>query len=92
VDTAALILPGDAGRVPDANALRHAAQFVVLDEGRWALACDSVTDVTQIKRSAVKWRTVAGRRPWLAGTLMNPMCALLDVDALITLLEGMVAR
>jgi purine-binding chemotaxis protein CheW len=35
----------------------------------------------------VKWRTSASKRPWLAGVIKEKMCALIDVDNLIYLLE-----
>lgn len=88
VDTAGLILPQDNSPRRAANA----AQFVVLDEGRLALACSRIGEVIELQDSDVKWRTAAGKRPWLAGTVLKQMCALLDIDAVNRLLGGVVAR
>ena len=55
---------------------------MVIDEGRWALACSKLGDVIELEPEQVKWRTDAGKRRWLAGTAIELMCALLDIDAL----------
>jgi len=91
VDTARLILPQDRVTPPGTRPGGQAAQFVVLDEGRWALACSRIGDVVELQHSDVRWRTAAGKRPWLAGTAMEQMCAVLDVDALIGLLADQMA-
>jgi len=88
VDTAGLILPRD-------NRPRRAAdasQFVVLDEGRLALACTGIGEIMELQDSDVNWRTAAGKRPWLAGTVLRQMCALLDIDAVTGLLGDTMAR
>ncbi|HHJ16469.1 MAG TPA: chemotaxis protein CheW [Gammaproteobacteria bacterium] len=88
VDTARFILPQDhAAQLGDAEAERS-AQLVMIDEGRWALACNSIGEVIELERDDVKWRSANGKRPWLAGTVIEKMCALLDVDALAGELES----
>jgi len=37
--------------------------------------------------AAVKWRGHSGSRPWLAGTVIDRMCALIDADAFAQMLE-----
>ena len=71
-----------AGETPG----RQAGPFVVLDDGDWALACTRIGAVIELQGNDVRWRTAAGKRPWLAGTAMKQRCALLDIDALIGLL------
>ena len=48
----------------------------------WALACDSIGEVIDLETKDVKWRGANGKRAWLAGTVIEQMCALLDIDAL----------
>lgn len=91
VDTARLILPHDRGMRPGVSPGRQAGQYLVLDAGHWALACSRIGDVIELQHSDVSWRTAAGKRPWLAGTVLKQMCALLDIDALIGLLAEKVA-
>ena len=83
VDTARFVLPADrAARLSD-DAAGRSHHLVMIDEGRWALAASSIGDVVELDRSDVKWRSAAGKRVWLAGTVIEQMCALLDIDRLI---------
>ena len=87
VDIAAVVLPPELGSraAPAAERCRH---IVLVDGGRWGLACDEVDEVIELRRDEVKWRSPEGRRPWLAGTVVQQMCALLDVPAFVRLLQG----
>jgi purine-binding chemotaxis protein CheW len=40
----------------------------------------------------VKWRTQRNQRPWLAGTVIEHMCALVDVTALAELIASGAVR
>ena len=42
--------------------------------------------------SEVKWRSQRTQRPWLAGTVIEHMCALLDVAALAELIASGAAK
>lgn len=54
----------------------------------WGLACHEVAEAISLDPSEVKWRTSLGRRPWLAGTVVDHMCALIDVAAFARLLDS----
>ncbi|CAK0757000.1 putative CheW protein [Gammaproteobacteria bacterium] len=62
--------------------------LVVLGGGRFGLACDSVDQVVSLKPDEVRWRGERGRRPWLAGTVKERLCALLEVPSLVRLLKA----
>jgi len=82
VDTAEWIM---AGRAP-ANA-RDNYRFVIrLDSSEWGLACDDVAQSFTLKPDEVRWRTARSKRPWLAGTVIDHMCALIDVKTMADLL------
>jgi len=82
VDTARFILPPDRlAQLGDTSESR-CRHLVVIDEGRWALACSQIGDVIELARTDVKWRGAGGKRIWLAGTVIERMCALLDVERL----------
>ena len=91
VDTARLILPREASMQVGETPGHQAGPLVILDDGHWALACTRIGAVIELQDCDVRWRTAAGKRPWLAGTAMKQMCALLDIDALIELLSDEVA-
>ncbi|UZE94932.1 CheW domain-containing protein [Alkalimarinus alittae] len=63
-------------------------RFVIrLDNSEWGMACDSVAQSITISPEEVRWRTNRGKRPWLAGTVIDHMCALMDVAAVARLLD-----
>lgn len=82
VDTAAWVM---SGRYPEGCAEQY--KFVIrLDDSDWGLACDEVAQSFTLDPDDVKWRQSAGKRPWLAGTVVKHMCALIDVGAMANLL------
>lgn len=86
VDTALMVLPDNrqpASLAPAEERLQH---LILLDEGRWGLACDSIGEVLTLEPEDVRWRGSQGKRPWLAGTVLKHLCALLDADAFVELL------
>ena len=82
VDSAEWIM---AGRVPPGA--RDNYRFVIrLDNSDWGLACDDVAQSFTLRPDEVRWRTARGKRPWLAGTVIDQMCALIDVRSMADLL------
>lgn len=88
VDTARFILPPARVEQLDSDVEARCRNLVMIDAGRWALACSRIGDVIELDSSEVKWRAATGKRPWLAGTVIERMCALLDIDRLCRELEA----
>lgn len=66
----------------------EAARYVVSISGLpWGLAVDAVNQPITLQPDDVKWRSERGKRPWLAGTVKEHMCALLDVATMGQLLS-----
>ena len=85
VDTAAWVMPE---KYTDELKQSISYQYVVLLEGsNWGLACESLMSADTIDKSKVNWRQKTGRRPWLAGVVKDKMCGILNIDALISLLD-----
>jgi len=82
VDTAQWIM---AGRVPE-DARENYRFIIRLDNSPWGLACDSVGQSFTLDPEQVRWRTARSQRPWLAGTVIDHMCALIDVRTMSELL------
>lgn len=56
------------------------AKYVVSINGvPWGLAVDTVNQPITLQPEDVKWRSDRSKRPWLAGTVKDHMCALLDI-------------
>jgi len=86
IDLARLVVPNNGGPdiVPASERVKH---ILLIDDGRWGLACDSINEIMVLEANDVRWRTHAGKRAWLAGTIIDKLCALLELDALVKLLE-----
>lgn len=75
IDTARLVMPG--------RPALPAYQYVVLITPQpYGLACHGIEGALTIARDAVRWKSDHTQRRWLAGTLIEHKCALLDLDAL----------
>jgi len=83
VDTAQLVMPD---RVEDST--RSNYRYIIrLGGNSWGMACDAVQEAIQLEPEEVKWRTERSKRAWLSGTVIEHMCALIDVDSLTDLLK-----
>ncbi len=85
VDTARLVLPEDrlAGL---GDPRERIGRVVFIDDGRWGLACDEIAQVVVLQPDQVRWRTHRTKRRWLAGTVVQQMCALIDPPAFAQML------
>lgn len=81
-DTARWVMP-ERYRRDDAA---HYEFVIRLDNSQWGLACHEVAQSFTVQPEDVKWRTANSRRQWLAGTIREHMCALLDVSRLAGML------
>lgn len=68
-------------------ALQENLRFVISVQGyEWGLAVHDVSKSVKLQPGQVKWRSQEGKRPWLAGTVIEHMCALVDVASLASLI------
>ena len=85
VDTALWVMPEkyDQGLAEKLN-----YQYVImLGNSNWGLCCETLVNTYMLEHDDVKWREAEGKRPWMAGLIKKHMCVLLDVDAMIDLLN-----
>jgi purine-binding chemotaxis protein CheW len=61
--------------------------LIVLGESGWGLGCESLIATETLLPDDVKWRNVEGSRPWLSGMVKKKMCALVNVQQLINMLN-----
>ncbi|MDE1263933.1 chemotaxis protein CheW [Vibrio aestuarianus] len=62
--------------------------IVMLGESMWGLASTQLMGTELLSTEKVRWRELAGKRPWLAGMVKEKMCALIHVEALIAMLNA----
>jgi purine-binding chemotaxis protein CheW len=99
------ILPGQAGNLKVLDTarwvmperyrddFREGLQYVISVQGyEWGLAVHQVSRSIRLDPSEIKWRSQRSQRPWLAGTVIEHMCALLDVSALAGLIASGATR
>lgn len=61
--------------------------IIMLSKSGWGLSAENLIDTVVLKQDEVKWIDSPSKRPWLAGLVKDKMCALLDVNSLIQLLN-----
>jgi purine-binding chemotaxis protein CheW len=84
LDTARWVMP-DRYR----DDFQQGLQYVISVQGyEWGLAVHQVSRSLRLDPNEIKWRGHRGQRPWLAGTVIEHMCALLDVAALAELIAS----
>ncbi len=84
LDTARWVMP-DRYR----DDFRQGLQYVISVQGyEWGLAVHQVSRSLRLDPNEIKWRSHRGQRPWLAGTVIEHMCALLDVSELAELIAS----
>jgi len=85
VDTALWVMPEKCDQ-----ALKDSLNYqyiIMLNDSSWGLMAENLVDTVVLSQDEVKWLDSSSRRPWLAGLVKEKMCALLDVSALIQLLD-----
>ena len=83
IDTARWVMPEKYTSAAGEN-----LRYVILMEGTdWGMACHEVAEAISLTPEQVRWRSDRGLRPWLAGTVVEHMCAIMDVAALVDLVN-----
>lgn len=92
IDVAKVVLPPERAGAAGVDPGAELGKVILIDDGRWGLACTEVAEVITLSAAAVKWRkregAGAGGRPWLAGAVIEHMCALIDTAAFAGMLNG----
>ena len=83
IDTAIVVVPSKfrTQHVPE-----NLKKIILIGDSHWGLACDAVSEVITLRRDNVRWRNNSSKRPWLAGTVIEHMCALLDAEEFANML------
>jgi purine-binding chemotaxis protein CheW len=85
VDTAMWVMPEKCN-----DSLKNSLNYqyiIMLKDSSWGLLAENLVDTVVLSQDEVKWLGQNTKRPWLAGLVKEKMCALLDVSALIQLLD-----
>lgn len=85
VDTALWVMPEKCDETL-INSLNY-QYIIMLSDSQWGLTAEHLVDTVTLHEDEVKWLDSPSKRPWLAGLVKERMCALLDVESLIQLLN-----
>ncbi|ROV61561.1 chemotaxis protein CheW [Vibrio ponticus] len=85
VDTAKWVM---AEKLVDDSYKERYQYIVMLGASKWGLASTQLMGTELLDPEKVRWREMAGKRPWLAGMVKEKMCALIHVEALIAMLNA----
>ncbi len=84
VDTAQLLIPERLGRADEKR--ERGSHILVIGGGTRGLACDSLAKPITLRKGDVRWSVAGGSRPWVAGTVVEKLCILLNVDYLLRMI------
>jgi purine-binding chemotaxis protein CheW len=85
VDTARWIMPDKfSQKMAESTKYQY---LILLDKSGWGLACESLFTTSTLQVEDVKWRKAESKRPWLAGMVKKKMCALVNVQQLVSMLN-----
>jgi len=88
IDIAKFVIPENhKARNTLASGERQLKHIILIDDGRLGLACDELNGILKLTQEQVRWRSDRTTRPWLAGTIIEQMCALLDIDHFVAMLK-----
>ena len=82
LDTGQLILGKNRGSLRDLVE-RPFQRILITQDRKWGLACDEILSIGKLKPEKIRWRTVRQRKPWLIGTVINELAAVIDVKQLV---------
>jgi purine-binding chemotaxis protein CheW len=85
VDTAKWVM---TNRLKDESHKDAYHYIVMLGDSSWGLAATELKGTESLNVESVRWRAQAGKRPWLAGMVKEKMCALIHVEAMITMITA----
>ena len=84
IDIAQFIMPERY----NTQAEQHHKYVVAIDGVGWGFAVDEIDQPIHIDPDGIRWRANRSNRTWMAGTVKEHMCVLLDIPALGETLVG----
>ncbi len=82
LDTCQLIFGKARGQ--QLNAEDHPAKRILITQDKkWGLVCDEILSIGKVKPDGVRWRTARQKKPWLIGTVIDELTAIIDVKQLV---------
>lgn len=85
IDTALIVVPA---KFRTNHCVENLTKVILVGNSHWGLACDDIAEVITLRQRDVRWRGDTSKRPWLAGTVIEHMCALVDVEEFVSMMSS----
>ena len=82
LDTGQLIFGKNKGQQRDLE-IQPFESILITHDGKWGLACDEILSIGKLEPEKVRWRTMRKKRPWLVGTVIEELTAVIDINQLV---------
>ncbi len=82
LDTGQLVFGKKRGGARDLESNPFKSILITRDK-RWGLACDEILSIGRLIPEKVRWRTSRQKKPWLIGTVIDELTAIIDLQELI---------
>ena len=82
LDTGQLIFGKNKGQQRDLE-IQPFESILITHDGKWGLACDEILSIGKLEPEKVRWRTLRKKRPWLVGTVIEELTAVIDINQLV---------
>lgn len=82
LDSGLLIFGKNRGRQRNLETQPY-KRILITEDKRWGLACDEILSISKVLPEKVRWRTTRQKKPWLLGTVIEELTAIIDVRQLV---------
>lgn len=82
LDTGQLIFGKTIGQQRDREK-QPFESILISNDGKWGLVCDEILSIGKVEPEKVRWRTSRSKRPWLIGTAIEELTAIVDINQLL---------
>ncbi len=85
IDVARLVMPGRFAPVKGQGSSPN--HVLIIGDGRWGLMCDKLLSPVMVEPDEVRWSCRHENRAWMAGTLPEQLCIIIDPEVLLTMIQ-----
>jgi len=89
IDIARLVMPGKLALLEEQTVVPN--HVLIFGGNKWGLMCDKLLSPIAIEPSDIHWSCRHESRAWMAGTLPEQLCIILDLDVLQTMIDPVTA-
>ncbi len=85
IDVARLVMPGKLSPAKEQTVSPN--HVLIIGDGEWGLMCDKLLSPVMVEPDDVHWSCRHKNRAWMAGTLPDQLCIIIDLDVLLKMIQ-----